>query len=106
MTYSCMPWHTSADEFEGIRGSDLLSQGIPSQREYLSHYQRCSGRTDSVQPFHLAFSLFRFAVILEGIAARARSGIAAATDAVRVGAQSAAFARRAVGVIDGDAALV
>ena len=104
--YSCMPWHTAADEFDGIRGVDLGAQGIPSQREYLMHYQRCSGRTDSVRPFHLAFSLFRFAVILEGIAARARSGIAAATDAVQVGAQSAAFARRAVGVIEGDAALV
>src|SRR5262249_30282859 len=93
VAYSCMPWHTGADEFDGIRGVDLRAHGIPSQREYLSHYVRCSGRTEPVLPFHLAFSLFRFAVILEGIAARARSGIAAAADAVRVGAQSAAFAR-------------
>lgn len=50
--------------------------------------------------FHLAFSLFRFAVILEGIAARAKSGSAAAADAVQVGAQAAGFARRAVALID------
>ena len=48
----------------------------------------------------LAFSLFRFAVILEGIAARAKSGSAAAADAVQVGAQAAGFARRAVALID------
>ena len=46
-------------------------------------------------------ALFRFAVILEGIAARSRAGNAAAADAARVGRLSARFARRAVEVIDG-----
>lgn len=52
-----------------------------------------------VRGFHLAFSFFRFAVILEGISARALTGNAAANDAMAVGAQSAAFARAGVRVL-------
>ena len=100
VAYSCMAWHTGADEFEGMRGIDLAAEGIPTQAEYIAHYQRSGGCAEPVTNFHLAFSLFRFAVILEGIAARAKRGSAAAEDAVQVGAQAAGFARRAVALID------
>ncbi len=100
VAYSCMAWHTGADEFEGMRGLDLAAEGIPTQAEYVAHYQRSGGCAEPVTNFHLAFSLFRFAVILEGIAARAKRGSAAAEDAVQVGAQAAGFARRAVALID------
>lgn len=100
VAYSCMAWHTGADEFEGMRGIDLAAEGIPTQAEYVAHYQRSGGCAEPVTNFHLAFSLFRFAVILEGIAARAKSGSAAAADAVQVGAQAVGFARRAVALID------
>ncbi len=98
--YSCMAWHTQPEAFDGIGGLDLGALGLPSQAEYLAHYTACSGRAEPVTSFHLAFSLFRFAVILEGISARARSGNAAADDAVAVGAQSAAFARAGVRVLE------
>lgn len=101
VAYNCIPWHTLPQEFGGVRGLDLPALGIPSQREYLAHYQQHSRRSESITPFHLAFSLFRFAVILEGIAARARSGSATAENAAEVGKQTAAFARRAVELIDG-----
>lgn len=100
VAYSCLAWHTGADEFEGMLGIDLAAEGIPTQAEYAAHYRRAGGHAEPVTRFHLAFSLFRFAVILEGIAARARSGIAAASDAQQVGAQAAGFARRAVALID------
>ena len=100
VAYSCMAWHTGADEFEGMRDIDLAAEGLPTQGEYVAHYQRSGGCAEPVTAFHLAFSLFRFAVILEGIAARAKSGSAAADDAVQVGAQAAGFARRAVALID------
>ncbi|MDM0086495.1 MULTISPECIES: phosphotransferase family protein [unclassified Variovorax] len=100
VAYSCMAWHTGADEFEGIRDVDLAAEGIPTQAEYAAHYRQAGGHAEPVTNFHLAFSLFRFAVILEGIAARARSGIAAASDAQQVGAQAAGFARRAAALID------
>ncbi|HIV73209.1 MAG TPA: phosphotransferase family protein [Candidatus Aquabacterium excrementipullorum] len=97
--YSAMGFHTAPSAFDGLQGLDLAALGLPTQAEYLAHYQACSGRAEPVTPFHLAFSLFRFAVILEGISARARSGNAAAEDAIAVGQQSAAFARAAADLI-------
>ena len=97
--YSAMAWHMQPHEFHGLHGLDLQALGLPTQAEYLAHYQRCSGRTEPVTPFHLAFSLFRFAVILEGVAARAKAGNAAADNAEAVGGLAASFARQAVALI-------
>jgi len=99
--YSSLPWSTERDVFEGLRGLDLEAQGLPTQQEYLAHYQRCSSRAP-VQPFHLVFSLFRFAAILEGISARARAGNAAGEDAAQVGALAGRFARYAVEIVQAD----
>lgn len=95
LAYNCIPWHTGPGEFKGMRGANLDALGIPSQQEYLGYYREFSGREESITGFHLAFSMFRFAVILEGIAARARAGSAAGADAVEVGRQSGGLARRA-----------
>ena len=100
VAYNCMAWHTAPEEFSGMRGLDLAAMGIPSQQEYLEHYRQSGGRADSITGFYLAFSMFRLAVILEGIASRARGGSAAAADAADVGGQAGAFARRAVEAID------
>ena len=51
--------------------------------------------------FHTAFSMFRGAVIFEGIADRARTGAATSENAAAVGALSAVFARRALEAIEG-----
>lgn len=91
--YSSLPWLTEPDVFEGLRGLDLGSLALPTQAEYLAIYRSAGGQADEVQPFHHAFSLFRFAVILEGILARVRAGNAAGEDALAVGRLSARFAR-------------
>ena len=101
VAFNCIAYRTLPAEYGGIRGLDLAALGIPSEAEYLQHYYRCSGRSDGVTAFHFAFALFRLAVIFEGIAARALSGNAAAENAAEVGGLSAAFASRAVEVIDG-----
>jgi aminoglycoside phosphotransferase (APT) family kinase protein len=100
--FSCLAWHSRPEWYNGIMGLDLKALGIPTQDEYLDHYYRAAGRTSGVETFHLVFSLFRFAVILEGIAARAKAGNAAAANAAEVGDLSVAFARRAVELIDAD----
>lgn len=101
VAFNCMAWRTLPEEYGGIRGLDLKTLGIPFEAEYLSHYYKCSGRTDGVTEFHFAFALFRMAVIFEGIAARAASGNAASSDAAQVGGLSAAFAARAMEFVDG-----
>ncbi len=98
LAFSALPWITYPNEYGGFRGLDMAALGIPARNAYLERYY-ASRRTPEDQhltPFHTTFALFRMAVIFEGIAARARSGNAAAENAVEVGELSAVFARRAV----------
>lgn len=101
VAFSCLAWHSTPAEYGGMLGLDLAALGIPPESEYLRQYYRCRrrGRGSQVERFHLAFAMFRFAVIFEGIAARARSGTAAAADAVEVGDLSLAFAQHGVALI-------
>ncbi len=99
--FSCLPWHSTPRMYAGIDGLDREALGIPTQTEYLARYCTATGRSQGPGRFHLAFSLLRFAVILDGIAARAKAGNAAAQNAVAVGEMAESFALRAQAVIDG-----
>ena len=93
--FSVICWHSLPEEYGGLLGLDLPALGIPSEAEYLERYYATRQTAASpLQPFHVAFSMFRFAVIFEGIAARARAGTAAGDNAHSVGNLSLAFARR------------
>ena len=94
--FNAMAWETRPDEYGGLRGLDLAGLGIPSLDDYVAIYLAASGRRDGIAPFHVAFALFRFAVIFEGISARAVAGNAASDDAADAGKLGPAFARRAV----------
>jgi aminoglycoside phosphotransferase (APT) family kinase protein len=101
VAFAAMAWELPPTVFDGLRGLDLDTLGIPSQREFLDVYQQhCGAKFGEIKPFHLAFSMFRFAVILEGVRARAALGNASSGNAAEVGAQAKAFARRAVELID------
>lgn len=99
--FSCLPWHSTPQMYAGIVGLDREGLGIPTQAEYLERYCAAAGRGEGPGRFHLAFSLLRFAVILDGIAARAKAGNAAAENAVAVGEMAESFALRAQAVIEG-----
>ena len=71
------------------------------ESEYTEAYYRACGHGARMGRFHMAFALFRFAVVFEGIAARARAGSASASNAAEVGPLAKAFARRAIEVLDG-----
>ncbi len=101
LAHAAMAWHSTPNEFGGLVGLDREALGIPDEAEFLRVYEANAGHGQRLQPFHHAMALFRFAVIFEGIAARALAGNAAADNAALVGRLSARFARRAVEVIDG-----
>ena len=102
LSFNTLAWHTLPSEYGGILGLDLAEQGIPEQQEYLAHYYALTqrGKDRQAEVFHYAFSLFRFAVIFEGIAARAAAGNASSENAAEVGKLGAAFAKRAVDMIE------
>jgi len=92
--FCSMTWCTTPDEYGGIRGLDLATLGIPTQADFLTRYYADALPTTELKPFHIAFSLFRFAVIFVGIADRARQGNAAGDNASQLGALAARFADR------------
>lgn len=97
--FNAMAWHTRPGEYGGLRGLDLDALGIPPLDGYVAEYLRAAGRDDGIAPFHVAFALFRFAVIFEGIAARAAAGNAASDDAAETGRLASAFALRAAELV-------
>ena len=94
LAYNCLPYINPPEAFRGMLGLDLAALGIPSQNEYVGWYKERTGRTDAITPFHLAFSLFRLAVILEGVLARGRKGNASSADATTHGDRALLLAER------------
>ena len=95
VAYSALAWRIASDEYMGMRDKDLEQLGIPSEQEYLAHYERLAPESGRCTSFHFVFALFRLAAIFEGISARARGGIEAGENAAEVGKLSGRFAQRA-----------
>lgn len=95
LAYNCICYVTAPSIYKGLIGHDLAALGIPDQAAYVAAYAQASGRAAALQPFHFAFSLFRLAVILEGVLARAKAGNASSAEAETVGARGRALAERA-----------
>ncbi len=102
LAFNCMLWHATPSMYLGIAGLDRQALGIPSEQAYIARYCQATGRKDGVTTFHLAFSMFRFAVIFEGIANRARLGNATADNAEEVGRLSEAYAKLAWSLVEED----
>ncbi len=96
LAHSAMAWVSSPDEYGGIAGLDLDALQIPSRDAYVAAYEGVARHGARLRPFHMAFALFRWSMIFEGIAARAKAGTASADNAAETGRLAAAFAQRAV----------
>ncbi|SED16152.1 phosphotransferase family protein [Rhodobacter sp. 24-YEA-8] len=99
LAFAAMPWFTSPDEFGGMLGD--VSEGIPDVGEFFAAYRAVRPDLPPPQPFHVAFALFRFAVIFVGIADRVAAGIASDPEAARHAPLARRLATRATEVLDG-----
>lgn len=95
-------WFVTPEEYGGVMGIDYAAAGVPTREGFEETYLKAAGLTEGLKPFHLAFALFRFAVIFEGIAARAKDGSAASANAAEVGKLSSVLAKRAADVLSSD----
>ncbi|MGX5735222.1 phosphotransferase family protein [Bosea thiooxidans] len=99
LAHSAMAWLSAPDEYGGIRGLDLDALGIPNLETYLAAYDGVARHGARLETFHMVFALFRWSMIFEGIAARAKAGTANDANAADTGRLAAAFAKRAVDLI-------
>ena len=99
--FAAMAWHCAPQDYGGIAGLDHARLGIPSQDDFVAQYMSHAKGSPPLQPFHIAFALFRFAVIFVGIADRARQGNAAGGNAHEIAPLAKRFAEIGVKVIGG-----
>jgi aminoglycoside phosphotransferase (APT) family kinase protein len=76
LAYSCMPYHLGSPEREPLaKVAEDPESGIPSEREFVAYYCAFAGREANLDlRFYLAFSLFRYASIVQGVYKRGLSG--------------------------------
>jgi aminoglycoside phosphotransferase (APT) family kinase protein len=86
--YQCMQLRMpdSKGGISGLRGRNLEELGIPSEEEYLAKYCERTG-IDGIDNFgfYVAFSFFRLAAIIQGVAKRALDGNASNKNAAAMG---------------------
>jgi aminoglycoside phosphotransferase (APT) family kinase protein len=99
LAYVCIRHNVPHGIYDGLMGLDLDALGIPPQDELVAAYNERTGRGGDITPFHTAFCLFRFAVIIEGVLARARAGNASNASAITMGPVAILFADRAWDIV-------
>ena len=88
-------FRTGPEDF-GAFADGRRPEGIPSEEEHLDTYCRLTGRGSLPQwDFYVAFAMFRFAAIFQGIMGRVVAGTANDPDARRAGARARPLAERA-----------
>lgn len=100
LAHCCMAWDSAPNEYGGILGLDLGALGIPSRQDFEAAYHMQANHGLKLQPFHRAFAMFRWSLIFEGIAARAKSGTASSDNAAETGRLAAVFSKRAAAYIE------
>jgi len=102
LAYQCMQLRmpSGMGSVDGLRGVDRASLGIPSEAEYVAKYcQRMGIEQIENWTFYLAFSFFRLAAIVQGIAKRASQGNASNENANKMGAFVEPLAQMALQII-------
>lgn len=86
--YYCMQLRMPQDVggMSGLRGKDLGALGIPDERTCVASYCEHAG-VDGIDNFgfYVAFSFFRLAAIIQGVAKRAKEGNASSDRAAELG---------------------
>jgi len=102
LAYQCMQLRMpkGVGSIDGLQNVDRASLGIPSEEEYVAKYcERMGIEKIEHWTFYLAFSFFRLAAIVQGVAKRAAEGNASNENAGKVGAFVEPLAQMALSII-------
>ena len=102
LAYQCMQLRMpqGLGGVDGLKGIDREAIGVPTEKAYVDLYCQRMG-IDKIDnwAFYLAFSFFRLAAIVQGVAKRASQGNASNANAAKVGAFVEPLAMMALEVI-------
>ena len=102
LAYQCMQLRMpqGMGTIDGLKGVDRESLGIPTEEQYVADYCKRMG-IEQIEnwSFYLAFSFFRLAAIVQGVAKRASEGNASNEHANKVGAFVEPLAQMALSII-------
>jgi aminoglycoside phosphotransferase (APT) family kinase protein len=105
LAYQCMQLRMpqNVGSISGIQGMDRAELGIPSEAEYVASYCQRLG-IDKIDnwAFYLAFSFFRLAAIIQGVAKRAVDGNASNKNATQLGEHVQPLAKMALDIIENE----
>ena len=102
LAYQCMHLRmpSGAGSLDGLQGVDRSTLGIPTEQAYIASYcERMGLASINHWPFYLAFSFFRLAAILQGVAKRATQGNASSKQAASLGQYVEPMAKMALQII-------
>jgi aminoglycoside phosphotransferase (APT) family kinase protein len=102
LAYQCMHLRmpSGVGSLDGLQGVNRFELGIPSEQEYIASYcQRMGLKQIDHWEFYLAFSFFRLAAILQGVAKRATQGNASSKQAAGLGQYVDPLAQMALQII-------
>ena len=102
LAYQCMQWRMPHKGFPlpGLKGLDRKQLGLPSETDYVASYcKRTNQNGIENWVFYLAFSYFRLAAIIQGVAKRAVEGNASNDRAAILGQSVEPLAQLALEVI-------
>ena len=102
LAYQCMHLRmpSGVGSLDGLQGVNRAALGIPTEQEYIASYcQRMGLKPIDHWEFYLAFSFFRLAAILQGVAKRAIQGNASSKQAASLGQYVEPLAQMALSII-------
>ncbi|MAR79238.1 MAG: phosphotransferase family protein [Rhodospirillaceae bacterium] len=83
--YNAMIWRLSKNQFRGLKETNFIKLGIPSENEYFKKYLDFMNISSIPNwNFYIIYNMFRLSAILQGIAGRAREGTAASPEAIKM----------------------
>ena len=98
--HHALVFRTGPDDF-GAFADRARPEGIPGEEEHLAMYCRLTGRASLPDwDFYVAFAMFRFAAIFQGIMGRVVSGTANDPEARKAGGRARPLAERAWRLIE------
>ena len=102
LAYNCMPYHLAQRGGQRLAVTARPASGIPTEAEYLRRYCERSGRSSiPAWNFYLAFSLFRYASIVQCVYHRGLQGNASsAGEALRMRERTVAAADTAWSLVE------